>query len=280
MKSAAFEQFTRLEREHWWFRGRRAVYLQLLEDALGGSRPRRILDVGSGVGGFLPELAQLGEQLLFTEFDAQATRIAAGRNAARGLQARAEALPLARNCVDLACLFDVIEHVEDDVQALREARRVLAPGGKLILSVPAHAWLYSRNDEVAGHVRRYSRSELIRKVDASGLQLLRCTSTNSLLFPGIAGVVLASKLAEHTIPGLKRSEHTNLSWKVPRVAHELLYRMFRSELHLSRHWDLPFGHSLLLIAEKRVAGATPVRVSSVRKKGSRERRVTPQAVSG
>ncbi|MFT7487120.1 MAG: SAM-dependent methyltransferase [Candidatus Paceibacteria bacterium] len=258
MNSIAYEQFSRLERDHWWFRGRREVYLGVLRAALGDWRPRRILDIGAGVGGFLPELEKLGGELLFTEFDAESAKRARDRGFNRALQASADRLPLADESVDLVCMFDVIEHLERDEQALSEVMRVLRPAGRLVLSVPAHAWLFSRNDEVSGHFRRYSRGELRRKIQGCGLQLDRCTFANSLLFPAIAGVVLARRLGEVCLPKLGHREHTNLSLKMPDALQQLCYRAFSVELKLSRNWDLPLGHSLLAIAEKRTLAARPL----------------------
>lgn len=258
MKPVAFEQFARLESKHWWFRGRRAVYLELLRLALEGDRPRRILDVGAGVGGFLEGLSALGDEVIFTEFDAQAAALASARGSQYGIRARAEDLPLVDECADLVCLFDVIEHVQDDERALREVHRVLRPGGRIILSVPAHAWLHSRNDEVAGHVRRYERRSLVARIEAAGFQLKRCTYTNALLFPLIASVVLASKAAQTWAPVGNGGQHTNLSWKVPYLVNECLFRAFRAELAFSRQWDLPMGHSILAIAQKQTYGVRPL----------------------
>jgi SAM-dependent methyltransferase len=251
MREAAFEQFRALERDHWWFRGRRAVYLELLRGALGGRRPRRVLDVGAGLGGFLPPLSELSGALAFTELDPSAAREAQGRGGATGLRARAEALPFLDESQDLVCLFDVVEHADDDGQVLEEVARVLRPGGTVILSVPAHPWLYSRNDEVAGHRRRYTRRSLTELVTGAELTLLRCTHANALLFPAIAAAVLALKAVEPLVP---RSEHTNLSWRPPRLVDELCFRAFRAELALSRRIDLPVGHSLVAIARRQELG--------------------------
>ncbi len=252
MRTKAFEQFLALEREHWWFRGRRAVYLELLRGALEGRRPRRVLDIGAGVGGFLPELSGLGQRVHFTEFDPEALGAASARSVAHGVRARAEALPFRDESYDLACLFDVVEHVADDARALDEVARVLRPGGLVVLSVPAHPWLFSRNDVVAGHVRRYTRERLQTLIRGAALELVRCTYANALLFPAIAPAVLASKLVEPLAPG---SEHTNLSLKLPRWADQLCFRAFRAELLLSRRWDLPLGHSLFAIARRTEVGA-------------------------
>lgn len=255
MRSRAFEQFLALEREHWWFRGRRAVYLELLQGSLGGRRPRRVLDIGAGVGGFLPELGAVGQSVHFTEFDAEAFGAARARDVAQGVRARAEALPFRDESYDLACLFDVVEHVADDARALGEVARVLRPGGRVVLSVPAHPWLFSRNDVVAGHVRRYTRDHLQALIRGAALELVRCTYTNALLFPVIAPTVLASKLIEPFAPD---SEHTNLSLRLPRWLNELCFRAFRAELALSRRWDLPLGHSLFAIARRTEVGASLV----------------------
>lgn len=251
MRSLAYEQFRTLEQDHWWFRGRRAVYLELLREALGDRRPRRVLDVGAGLGGFLPELGELGQALCFTELDPEAARLAVGRGGAGGVRARAEALPFQDESLDLVTLFDVLEHADEDGPALDEVARILRPGGTLLLSVPAHPWLFSRNDEVAGHRRRYSRRGLVELVHGSELRLVRCTFANTLLFPAIASAVLALKAVEPLVPS---SEHTNLSWRLPRVLDELCYQAFRAELHLSRRIDLPVGHSLVAIARREELG--------------------------
>ena len=256
MRPEAFEQFARLEREHWWFRGRRAVYLDLLQTALRGHRPARVLDVGAGVGGFLSELQTLGDEVHHTDLSHAALAHAATRERARGVQASAVALPYASMSFDLVCLFDVLEHIEDDAAVLEEVERVLNPEGIVILSVPAHAWLWSENDRVAEHVRRYSRRGLLELLGASRLILERCTFTNAALFPAIVAFVLASEAARRV--GLAPQGATNLSVPAPRWLDAALYRAFVAELPLARRWDLPFGHSLLAILKKRERLLIPI----------------------
>mgnify|MGYP002630075784 CR=1 FL=1 len=250
MKPSAFQQFAELEREHWWFRGRRSVYLELLRGALRSKQVGRVLDVGTGIGGFLESLQELGGPLYFTERDQQAASLASTRSGKHGVRALAEQLPFASESFDLVCMFDVIEHVEEHQQVLQECLRILSPGGLLALSVPAHPWLFSRNDEVAGHVRRYRRADLKREVCKAGFRLRRCTFANVLLFPLIVVAVLSSKALCRVFPAALSPEHTNLSWRLPAWLQRGLHGVFQSELVLSRHMDLPLGHSLLLIAEK------------------------------
>jgi SAM-dependent methyltransferase len=250
MKPKAFTQFAELERDHWWFRGRRALYIPMILQHLEGRKPKRALDLGAGVGGWLESLGAIVQELYFSEIDSNAAQLAQKRGQARGIRASVEHLPLQASSADLLSLFDVLEHIQNDALALSEAHRVLEPGGLLVLSVPAHPWLFSRNDLVAGHVRRYTRSQLMTQVEKAGFRIERCTFVNSLLFPLITLLVLASKALQKLSPGSMDDDHTNLSWPMPRWLNSALFWIFRSELAWLKHAQLPFGHSLFLIGVK------------------------------
>lgn len=258
MKPLAYEQFEELERDHWWFRGRRHVYSQLLRDHLGGRTPERILDIGSGVGGFLAELDALGDELAYTEVDAAALTRCRARGFGSGVRATANALPFRDESFDLICLFDVVEHLQDDRGAIDEVLRVLRPGGTLLISVPAHPWLFSRNDLVAGHHRRYTRASLRQLCRIPGLYLDRCTYTNVALFPSIAAFLLAAKALDKLgfVGGSK--ERTNLSWRLPRLIDRACYGLFCAELGISRRVDVPLGHSIVAIGRREEYRGRPI----------------------
>jgi SAM-dependent methyltransferase len=262
MESLAFEQLAQLEREHWWFRGRRAVYLGLIAELLGTSRPRRALDLGAGVGGFVEGLRELCDDVVAVDVDARGLADCR-RRGARPLRAAGSALPFADGSFDLVCLFDVLEHLADDSAALVEVARVLRPGGLCFLSVPAWPLLFAENDRVAQHHRRYRRGALARQCARAGLVVERNTHTNALLFPLIAPLVLAGKVWETWAPGGSRGR-TNLSWSPPEFVNEFCYQAFAAELALSRHVDLPLGHSIALAARRGVpldgASESPARM--------------------
>ena len=253
MEPAAFQQFAALEEHHWWFLGRRRLYPELLAAVLErdlGRPPRglAVADVGCGVGGFLAALARFGP-VIGLELDENANAWCRQRGFLRTAVASSEALPLPDASQDLLCLWDVLEHTPDDLAALAEARRCLRPGGHLALSVPAYPWLYSNNDRVARHYRRYTRTTLRRRLAQAGFELRKASYVNVLLSPAIVPAVLLIKLGER-LRARPDDATTNLSWPLPRPMHALLAGLFASERFVLRRLDAPFGHSLLAVARR------------------------------
>jgi SAM-dependent methyltransferase len=250
MEAAAYRQFQELEERHWWFRGRRSVYLGLLDRHLAGERPARALDLGCGVGGFLPGLARLAGAVFPADLSREALVCCRERGFGRGVVCDGYALPYADGSFDLVCLFDAIEHIEDDARALREVARVLRPGGLLIASVPAYPLLYANNDRVARHRRRYTRRSLRAVLEQAQLAVERNTHANVFLFPLILPAVLALKLCEGLSARAARAQHTNLSWPLPRPLNRLCAALFAAELPFTKRFDWPAGHSILALARK------------------------------
>ncbi len=251
MDATAYDQFRELEESHWWFRGRRTVYLGLLESHLAEKRPARALDLGCGMGGFLPGLSEITTRVFPADISLESLAYCEERGFRGATLVDGYALPYADNSFDLVCMFDAIEHIPDDVAVMREVARILAPGGHVFVSVPAYQFLFSNNDAIAQHQRRYTRSMLHRVFDSAGLTVERNTHTNVLLFPLILPFVLAVKCLEALVPRRKEPKHTNLSWPIPGFVHDLLHRVFAAELLVSRRSDIPVGHSIAAIATKR-----------------------------
>ena len=250
MEERAYQQFRELERTHWWFRGRRTVYFGLLRHVLDGSRPRRILDLGCGVGGFLSGLAELGTRVFPSDISAESLVHCAERGFPGGVVSSGYALPYADGSFDLVCLFDAIEHIEDDAAVMREVARVLAPGGRVLVSVPAYQFLYARNDEIAQHHRRYSRARVEGLFEGAQLHPERNSHANVLLFPLILPAVLLMKAYERLFPKKLDPEHTNLSFPFPAFLHPILHAIFAAELPLTKRFDWPVGHSIVALGAK------------------------------
>ncbi|MDQ7029728.1 MAG: class I SAM-dependent methyltransferase [Ardenticatenia bacterium] len=235
---------------HWWFAGRTRALRAVLEPYLP-SRELLILDVGSGAGNMYHHLSRYG-YVIGVENHPNPVRV--GR--ARGYdirQADARALPFADNTFDVVTALDVIEHNEDDVAILQEAHRVLKPGGLMLISVPAFQWLWSFNDELNAHVRRYTRDELEQKLLQVGLRAVRQTYNNFLIFPVAVLTILFSRLRPPK--ALKSHYFEDDAYQVDMVpTHPLVNAILMgvgwAESHLLRRVDLPLGTGLIALARK------------------------------
>jgi len=250
---AAFAQFAKLEQVHWWFRGRRGLYVPLLEHVLTAERghpPRdlTVVDVGCGVGGFLEPMAAFGT-VVGMELDLPAIEWCRQRGLPRTVVARCDELPLPDAGADLLTLWDVLEHTPDDRAVLRQLRAALRPGGHLALSLPAYQWLFTNNDKVAMHYRRYTRGGIVERLSQAGFEVVKATYVNVLLAPLIVPAVLALKAKQALLP-VPDDATTNLSFAPPRPINELLFRCFAGELPLLRRVSAPFGHSLFVVARR------------------------------
>lgn len=202
----------------------------------------RLLEAGCGTGGNLRMLSQFGQLDAF-ELDNEAREIARGKlpiDIKNGMLP--DGIPFAPGRYDIVAVFDVIEHVEQDVESLRRLKEQLAPGGRLVMTVPALPWLWSRHDATHHHYRRYTRSGLEAVLVLAGLKPVKISYFNTLLFPVIAAVRLVKKLLGHEGAG-------DDAMPSPAV-NEILKRIFGLESRLVGRIPLPLGVSLLAVAER------------------------------
>jgi SAM-dependent methyltransferase len=219
--------------DYWWYRAR----AELLETVLGRylGAPGRTLDVGSADGPSVGWMRRGGRRVTLDLHPE-------GQQPGEGVCGSATALPFADATFDVVAAFDVVEHCEDDSLALAELARVLVPGGRLLLSVPAYQWAWSDHDVRAGHYRRYRRSELVALVGAAGLEVQRATYAFMTVFPFF--------LAERAARRLRRPSGEPSLPAVPGAVDRLLVRLSRVDRTLLRRRDLPFGSSFFLAAVK------------------------------
>ncbi len=243
MELSAYQQFADLEEEHFWFRGRRSIFFAILDKLYHGRKDLEILEVGCGAGGLLKRLSIYGNAKGL-ELWPELCKLAKDRSGQSMICGNAYAIPLADQSQDLICLFDTIEHIPDEGQALAEIQRVLKPGGRVFFSVPAYQFLFSNNDRVAHHCRRYTKGRLQKVCKAAALEAEKLSYFNSFLFPLILPAVLLAKGKEKWI-GLKDENKTNLSRVFPGPINATFAGIMSSERHLLRHMNFPVGHSLL-----------------------------------
>ena len=243
MQAHEYDAMHALEHTHWWFRGRRRILLQLLRRATDSSHGRlRILDFGCGTGGNTSTYAVLGS-VFGIELDAAAVRLAHARGGAVYCRSSGTQLPFRSGGFDVVVASDVLEHIEDDTTAAAEITRVLRPGGVAVISVPAHQWLFSQHDAALHHMRRYRKKQLSDLLRRVGLRIRRLSYWNTALFPAIALSRLLRR--RQNIHELRVEERLP-----PGILNESLTVLLAAEAAILRHVSLPWGLSLIAVAER------------------------------
>ena len=228
------------EDRHWWYRGRRKVLERVVEDLRLPARAR-ILDAGCGSGRNMVELARHGT-VTGIELAEASVSLARERGMGEVIAGSVLEMPFEADSFDLAASLDVIEHLEDDLAALRELRRVVAPGGSLLVTVPAYQWLWSGHDEINHHFRRYTRRSLQRAGEEAGWHQMRTTYFNSLLLPAAIMLRVLDRFSRKT------TESSLDLWVPPSPLNWLLERPLQLEAALiGRGGRIPAGLSLLAV---------------------------------
>ena len=239
MERVVYDQMAELDQRHWWYRARREVLAALIRRAAPPPPGGKLLEIGCGTGHNLAMLSEFGT-VDALELDDQARAIAESRLGRPVMRAPLPELAgVADRQYDLIGAFDVIEHIADDHAAIASIAAKLKPGGKLVITVPAHAWMWSAHDVVNHHQRRYSKAALKRLIDGSPLKLERIGYFNSLLFPLAVAERLSSKLRGKD----------DIDLKLPAAPLNAAFeKAFAAERHLIARVPLPPGLSLFAVA--------------------------------
>ena len=241
MDRIVYDRMAAHDTTHWWYRARREILADYLAREAALPAKARILEIGCGTGHNLPMLARFGE-VDAIEIDAAARTFASERLGKPVGDAPLPALTgVERGAYDLVAVLDVVEHVEDDVAALKGMAEVLKPGGAILVTVPAHPWMWSAHDTVNHHHRRYSKATLDQAIRAAGLRHGGLRYFNSLLFPVAVAARVAGKLT-----GKDDSDDSPPAAPVNRA----LEAVFRLERHLVGRVPLPPGLSIITLVRK------------------------------
>ncbi|BFU46429.1 class I SAM-dependent methyltransferase [Krasilnikovia sp. MM14-A1004] len=186
MDAGDIRKLAALEDRHWWFGERRAILARWLRQLRrGGAVPGTALDIGAAGGGNTRVLRAAGWRPIALEYSADGAAVARERGLTV-IRGDATNLPCGSGSLDLVTAFDVLEHIGDDYLAAAEIRRVLRPGGTLLVTVPADMRLWSEHDVASRHFRRYDRAALEGVVTKAGLLVDQLWSWNVLLRPVVA----------------------------------------------------------------------------------------------
>lgn len=242
METELYHQMREVEDRHWWFTARRSI-IEAIMESLDLPQSPRILDAGTGTGGNLEMLSRFG-QVTGLEYDDTAARFASERGVAPVLKGRLpDELPFSHGEFDVIILLDVLEHIDDDRAAVKCLERILAPGGTIVMTVPAFPFLWSYHDIQHRHKRRYRYPEVRSLLLESGLRIHRLTFFNTWLFP----VIVVTRLFRR----MKSSVKVGADAGIPSpFMNEILRSVFSSERRLITWMKMPFGASLLAVAHK------------------------------
>jgi SAM-dependent methyltransferase len=237
MLDVGYEIMNDIGDTYWWYCARREIMVGIIERHLPAGA--RIIDLGCGNGAITALLRDRG----YKTTAADISPIALEDCARRGLEViDLRDRPLPERSADCVILGDVLEHVPDDVALIADARKSLVPGGILLITVPAFEFLWSGEDFISRHYRRYRRGQLISALQAAGFNKIWASYYNTLLFPVIVGIILMKRIFR------PREMYKSDLAPLPDSLNQFLYNVFRSETWILKRVTLPIGASIIAVA--------------------------------
>lgn len=239
---AYFPMLAKAESKHWWFRARNNILLWALKNKV--KKFTNFLEVGCGTGYVLEAISKEypSVNLFGAEYYEEGLAFAKSRTPTASFRQLDATVMDEKSCYDVIGVFDVIEHIEEDEKVLGNLATALTMDGTLMVTVPQHRWLWSDADVQAGHVRRYSRDDLLQKIDNTGLTVVYVTSFVSLLVPLMWLVRMRTRNG-----GYESKNEFEISDFLNQI---LQYAMRIETALLNLGLRFPIGGSLLVIAKK------------------------------
>jgi len=242
MKKMTYDIEWNLERVHWWFAGRRKL-LKWLFASLSLPKESWVIDIGCGVGSNLRLLQSIPSKLVGVDSEMYSLLLTKKSLSAVPLvNGNLMKLPIKADSIDLILASDVLEHLDEDTIGIREIYRTLKREGKVIFTVPAFRSLWGVQDIVGMHKRRYSKKELVRKIEGEGFKILRSSYFNFFLFfPILIGRRIIYLL------GLRIESENEINFP---LINFFLKTVFSIEPYYLKYFSFPFGVSIYCIAKK------------------------------
>jgi SAM-dependent methyltransferase len=241
MNTAEYARMFENEDRYWWFVSRRELVMDLVRRYVAKPDPV-IVDIGCGTGATATALGRVG-RVVGIDFSPLALKACSSRGLGELLRAKAEAIPLATGSVDAIVATDILEHLDDDLAALSEFRRILKPGGQVVMTVPAYQFLWSEHDVALMHRRRYVAAQIGELAARAGFRPVRLGYALSLLFPLALGRVFKRRAASDRPPEAQIKP-------IPEWLNAALIRFQRLETAMFRRVSLPWGLSVVTVLQK------------------------------
>lgn len=224
--------------DYWWYVARSDLLEAALRAHVDGAG--LALDLGSADGPSAAWFREATQRTVSLDIDPRGL-------GSDGVCGSALALPFEDGAFDAVSAFDVIEHCEPEATALAEVRRVLRPGGRFVMSVPAYTWAWTDFDVANGHHRRYTTGRAVAAVERAGFTVQRATYGFATVFPMFVAERMARKLSRRRADGAV--DIVSLP-QLPRVLNSTLIGLSRVDRAVLTRRDLPFGSSVFLAATR------------------------------
>jgi len=250
----AFKTLFDMQGRHFWYRGRHRFLLHAVSKRIGGRNGLSAIDLGGGCGGWIgclnKELGRNFAELALADSSLSALELASGVLPPETARYQIDLMSLHwENRWDVAFLLDVIEHLPDDAGALREVYRALKPGGLLFVTTPALKFFWTYNDEVARHIRRYSKADYATLAEKTGLRLLKSHYFMFFLSPLLWLSRISSKAG--ALNDEERLRLANRAHAVPSpLVNGVLSMLFAAETPIGQWLPFPWGTSILAVFQK------------------------------
>lgn len=242
MDAQEYEKLYEFEQSYWWHIGRRVILKSLLRRFLKNKK-NQILEIGCGTGGNLKTLNNWG-QSLGLDSSKKALEFCRQRGFNNVVFGKAEQMNFPDESFDLVVALDVLEHIKEDKKAIYESWRVLRPTGYFLTAVPAHQFLWSEHDRALNHYRRYSLSNFTNILREANFNIIKISYIVSFVFPLVLSYRMLRKIF---FPNNKK----NLAYvSLPRPINDFFILLLRLENFLIQYFSLPFGTSIICIAQK------------------------------
>lgn len=243
MDTRHYQTLYKTEKFHWWYKVRRKITHNLIDTYVDKTKSLKILDVGCGTGELLVELSSLGESFGIDN-SPEAVKFSKEKGLKNILISEGTEIPFSDNYFDVVLCLDVLEHIQDDQKTIQEIFRVAKTGATVIIFVPTFKFLWGKSDDISHHIRRYRLPELRKKIEQSGLKVIRSSYFNFFLF---FPILLARFLVRIFKIPIKSENEIEVG---KGLVNSTLFKIFSLESKVLKRSNFSFGVSGLVVAKK------------------------------
>ncbi len=241
MEESNFELYDVLPEKLWWINIRNDMIKKLLRKYL--NKKGRILDLGCGTGFNFSSINKFGK-CYGLDISKSALKQAKKFNYKKLYEGNALKTPFKDNVFDAVLCMDLVEHLEEDVELLKEVKRILKPNGICMFTVPAYKFLWSKDDELAHHIRRYTKPQIRKKIKKVGYKILKLSYRYFFIF--LPTIML------FTYQKLRKKAKNSLDYGPKKgIANTILKKIGKIENYFLTKINFPFGVGIIGVIKKR-----------------------------